>query len=121
MVPNQGYVVFNQSAQTVVSEEELCRRWARKHGYYLGESAVLRATFFHHFVACARRPAGAADGKMGSQQCLFEMPIPSLSPLQDVLSLCEYHQNEKYAIVDGAIAWLPSRSIDTYFIDDEHQ
>eukprot|EP00965_Chrysotila_dentata_P231462 6198377-Pleurochrysis_carterae.AAC.2 len=69
MVPGGNTVLLNTFAQTVESEEEQCRRWARQHGFYLGKSSVLLATFFNHFAACARRPAGTADGKMGSQQC----------------------------------------------------
>eukprot|EP00965_Chrysotila_dentata_P022421 742556-Pleurochrysis_carterae.AAC.1 len=49
------------------------------------------------------------------------MDIPSQEPLRDLLSQCQFHRMERSTISNGAIEWVRSTSIDTYYIECERQ
>eukprot|EP00965_Chrysotila_dentata_P065136 2158978-Pleurochrysis_carterae.AAC.1 len=50
------------------------------------------------------------------------MELPSLTPLQDSLRLCESHPQARYTInTDGEVEWVSATSIDSYYIDSEER
>ena len=112
-----GKVRHNIGTQVTMTDEQIARRWAREHGFYLARSETLRSTFFHHLMSCLRRPAGRAD-KAGSQQSTFSLPICDLEPLLNVLARCQKFPNKVYAVEDGEITWRKSERKTTYYIDD---
>eukprot|EP00965_Chrysotila_dentata_P224556 6194249-Pleurochrysis_carterae.AAC.1 len=113
--------------------ELVARKWLKSAGKYWGEQSQLQSVYFSKFLALCRQPAGRADGKRGSQQCAFEMDVPSRVCLQGLglsngpdmetgeRSLLVPHPQSKYSVSEttGEIEWVPSRTIDTYYLDDE--
>ena len=104
--------------------ELIARRWAKDQKMFWGECRTLQNAFFRHFISLCRRPAGRADGTRGSQQCLFEMELPTHQCSLEMLGLLDRHdsircmENKKYAVEDGKIRWVPSKTITTYYIED---
>eukprot|EP00965_Chrysotila_dentata_P173541 5728854-Pleurochrysis_carterae.AAC.1 len=50
-------------------------KWLKAKGYWWCLFVSLQNTYWAHFLAICRQPAGRADGSRGSQQCCFEMEL----------------------------------------------
>eukprot|EP00965_Chrysotila_dentata_P188470 6172755-Pleurochrysis_carterae.AAC.1 len=57
--------------------ELIVRKWMKKRGKYWADVSTLQDAWYKHCLSLCRQPAGRADGSRGSQQCFFEMSIPS--------------------------------------------
>ena len=79
---------LDASVQTMepFDQERLVYEWLKKRGLYMGESSVVKLSFWHHVMSCLKRPAGRAD-RAGSQQCAFSMDMPSMMPLRQDLAI----------------------------------
>ena len=74
---------------------------------------------WHHFLSVMRQPRGRAD-KAGSQQASFAMPIPSQMWAATALFGARWMGNVRYTVSPstGAIEWVPTKAITSYYIDD---
>ena len=108
-----------QATLTLRDEETIAHDWLRRNHMYMAPSSTLVLSFWHHIMSCMRRPAGRAD-RAGSQQCEFEMEIPTLDPLLHLLAPCQNLRRKVYSLSeDGSvIEWHPSSTKDSYYIDD---
>eukprot|EP00965_Chrysotila_dentata_P250133 6209267-Pleurochrysis_carterae.AAC.1 len=81
---------------------------------------VLECELFHHFASVLRRPAGRADKSRGSQQCAFEMTVPSEMAGRRLFAGLQHLPNMEYSIdSSGNVARLNSPSTYMYYIFDQ--
>ena len=103
--------------------ELIVRKWMKANKLFWGSEETLLNSFFVHMFALCRQPAGRADGKRGSQQCLFEMPLPHVMclPMLGIGGAVgfEVHPSSRYTLdEEGQIKWLKCNTIDSYFMRD---
>eukprot|EP00965_Chrysotila_dentata_P223898 6193869-Pleurochrysis_carterae.AAC.1 len=78
--------------------------------------SVSEKELFQHFSSVLRRPARCGDRPRGSQQCAFEITVPSSMAEKRLFAGLPYLQNKKYSVdKQGEVVWLNSPSIDTYY------
>lgn len=103
--------------------ELIARRWLKSEGLYWSAEHRLVNSFFMHLAACCRQPAGRADGVRGSQQCSFELEVMHVDALRILHinrpGVFESHPQARYSIgEDNRIAWVRSKAIDSFYMDD---
>ena len=125
-----GYVKKNDpqlyNQLSAVQRELIARKWAKEHRYFWGEQRTLQNAFFHHFISLCRQPRGRADGERGSQQCLFEMELPThqchLEMLGVINSDFRCMGKTRYTVnAQGQVEWVKSSSVESYFMQDAQQ
>ena len=125
-----GYVKKNDpqlyNQLSAVQRELIARKWAKEQKYFWGEQRTLQNTFFHHFISLCRQPRGRADGERGSQQCLFEMELPThqchLEMLGVINSDFRCMGKTRYTVnAQGQVEWVKSSSVESYFMQDAQQ
>jgi hypothetical protein len=102
-----------------LDEELIARRWLKKQGYSWVMDEEYSMHLWHHFLSVMRQPRGRAD-KAGSQQASFAMPIPSQMWAAAALFGARWMGNVRYTVSPstGAIEWVPTKAITSYYIDD---
>eukprot|EP00965_Chrysotila_dentata_P160618 5303460-Pleurochrysis_carterae.AAC.2 len=102
-------------------------RWLKSQGLFFGHESLMQSSWFNHFVASCRQPAGRADGSRSSQQCSFETEIYhrrniNMLGIASAGSPFTLMKNKRYSVnADGEVEWFTARSIDTYYLSDKQQ
>ena len=110
--------VRTTGTQASIDEELIARRWLKANGYYMAKHEDLTTRLFHHFKSIAKMPRGRAD-KAGSQQALISMDIPTKSAAMQLLLELPYMGSVKYTVnAEGAIEWVRSPSILSWYLDE---
>eukprot|EP00965_Chrysotila_dentata_P152401 5037022-Pleurochrysis_carterae.AAC.1 len=106
--------------------ELVARKWLKNNNLWWCSVVRLENTFWHHFLTICRQPAGRADGTRGSQQCYFEMELwdRRIDHILEFTSSTGFTclPRMRYSVgASGEVEWVPSRSIDTFYMADRHQ